>query len=110
MWGSGAPGRPQPEEDRRDVARPCVVVLVDLLERCSGASVVFFVLMPSQRSAFSCVTFCFFFKQKTAYEISECDGVQTCALPIRSESTRLTPVTFRNLVCRLLLEIGREHV
>src|ERR1051326_4296960 len=24
----------------------------------------------------------FFFKQKTAYEIKECDGVQTCALPI----------------------------
>src|SRR6056300_1911715 len=28
---------------------------------------------------------CFFFKQKTAYEISEWTGVQTCALPIRSE-------------------------
>src|SRR6056300_1634726 len=27
----------------------------------------------------------FFFKQKTAYEISEWTGVQTCALPIRSE-------------------------
>src|SRR5210317_1709354 len=27
-------------------------------------------------------SFFFFFKQKTAYEISECDGVQTCALPI----------------------------
>src|SRR5210317_974459 len=27
----------------------------------------------------------FFFKQKTAYEISECDWIQTCALPIRSE-------------------------
>src|SRR5210317_1402320 len=25
----------------------------------------------------------FFFKQKTAYEISECDWIQTCALPIR---------------------------
>src|SRR5210317_1083965 len=75
-----------------------------------------------------------FFKQKTSYEFSECDwssdvyssdhdafffssrrrhtrflnvtGVQTCALPI-------PPVTFRNIVCRLLLvkgEIGRAHV
>src|SRR5210317_1739137 len=31
-------------------------------------------------------------------------GVQTCALPSDRKSTRRTPVTFRNLVCRLLLE------
>src|SRR6056300_1374274 len=66
--------------------------------------------------------FFFFFKLKTAYEISECDwssdvcssdlfffssrrrhtrflnvtGVQTCALPI-------PPVTFRKILCRLML-------
>ena len=27
-----------------------------------------------------------FFKQKTAYEMTDCDGVQTCALPIYVEA------------------------
>src|SRR5210317_698424 len=31
----------------------------------------------------------FFFKQKTAYEILNVTGVQTCALPIDRKSTRL---------------------
>src|SRR6056300_490550 len=31
----------------------------------------------------------FFFKQKTAYEFSECTGVQTCALPISLRSSDL---------------------
>src|SRR5213596_1909155 len=32
--------------------------------------------------------FFFFFKQKTAYEIRPCDGVQTCALPISRREPR----------------------
>src|SRR5210317_613344 len=46
----------------------------------------------------------FFFKQKTAYEISECDwSSDVCSSD--------PPVTFRNLVCRLLLVTGgsEEH-
>ena len=31
--------------------------------------------------------FFIFFKQKTAYEILTCDGVQTCALPIQGKTT-----------------------
>src|SRR5210317_989285 len=36
-------------------------------------------------SLMSVFCFFFFFKQKTAYEILNVTGVQTCALPIRSE-------------------------
>src|SRR5210317_241119 len=44
----------------------------------------------------------FFFKQKTAYEISECDwSSDVCSSD--------PPVTFRNLVCRLLLVTGRSE-
>src|SRR6056300_1091170 len=51
----------------------------------------------------------FFFSSRRRHTIFlNVTGVQTCALPIssRRRQTR-TPVTFRNLVCRLLLEIGR---
>src|SRR3954463_1571186 len=53
------------------------------------------------------IMFIFFFKQKTAYEIS-CDGVQTCALPIRSEEHTSELQSHDNLVCRLLLG-SEEH-
>src|SRR5210317_466614 len=44
-------------------------------------------------------------KQKTAYEISECDwSSDVCSSDRSEEHTSETPVTFRNLVCRLLLE------
>ena len=34
----------------------------------------------------------FFFKQKTAYEIKECAGVQTCALPICTKESAATAI------------------
>src|SRR5260221_12254503 len=37
-------------------------------------------------------------------------GVQTCALPIRSEEHTSELQSHSDLVCRLLLEIGRAHV
>src|SRR2546421_10468609 len=37
-------------------------------------------------------------------------GVQTCALPIRSEEHTSELQSRSDLVCRLLLEIGRAHV
>src|ERR1051326_5099647 len=41
-----------------------------------------------------CFLGCFFFKQKTAYEIKECDWIQTCALPIwNGRATRTSPMT-----------------
>src|SRR6056300_433718 len=56
-----------------------------------------------------CVVICFFFfKQKTAYDISECDwSSDVCSSDLIGRAHVCTPVTFRNLVCRLLLEIGR---
>src|SRR6056297_3672808 len=52
--------------------------------------------------------FFFLFKQKTAYEILRSDwSSDVCSSdPSRRRHTR-TPVTPENLVCRLLLEIGR---
>src|SRR3954449_6163497 len=44
----------------------------------------------------------FFFKQKTAYEM-DVTGVQTCALPIRSEEHTSELQSHSHLVCRLLL-------
>src|SRR6056300_1479199 len=47
----------------------------------------------------------FFFKQKVAYENSECDwSSDVCSSDLIGRAHVCTPVTFRNLVCRLLLE------
>src|SRR6056300_1822677 len=37
----------------------------------------------------------FFFKQKTAYEISECDWSSTCALPISTNAGDMSPDNIR---------------
>src|SRR6056300_1789283 len=56
--------------------------------------------MDSSACGVFLIFFFFFFKQKTAYEISECDW---------SSDVCSSDVTFRILVCRLLLVRSEEH-
>src|SRR6056300_1412837 len=51
-------------------------------------------------------------KQKTAYEISECDwSSDVCRILLEIGRAHVrTPVTFRNLVCRLLLEKKKKQL
>ena len=47
----------------------------------------------------------FFFKQKTAYEIKECDWIQTCALPISEMARELISANVTLLGCEKTAQI-----
>ena len=52
------------------------------------------------------IFFFFFFKQKTAYEIYQCDWIQTCALPIYTFNYKIMNIIIRQSIIILIAITG----